>query len=140
MFKLVKEPVAPWPVYWKGVSATGEIVDESCTLLLVRLGETDFNALFNPDPSEKPPTNRELFDRLVRGWEGVVDADKQPLAMDEGNINLLLEVSGFSVAFVTAYYHYWAARPQVREKNSDMPSAGSTATVEPAEAATTGDS
>ena len=140
MFKLVKEPVSPWPVRWKGVSATGEIVDESCTLLLVRLGETDFHALFNPDPSEKPATNRELFDRLVRGWEGVVDTDKQPLAMDDANINLMLEVPGFALAFYRAYCNYFLARAEEREKNSDTPSAGSTATVEPAEAATTGDS
>ena len=140
MFKLVKEPVSLWPVKWNGVSDDGRIIEHSLQLKLVRIGQKEFARLFPTDGTPPPLEDRKMFGRLVRGWEGVVDADQQPLAMDDANINLLMDVPGFASAFGSAYIRFWLALPEVREKNSDTPSAGLTAMVEPAAAATTGDS
>ena len=140
MFKLVKEPVAPWPVKWAGVSPAGEIVEQSLTLKLVRIGEKDFRKLFPTDGSEPPLEDRKMFGRLVRGWSDIVGEDDVPLPFNAANIDLLMDQSGFAAAFGQAYVRYWLALPEVREKNSDTPSAGSTAAPEPAGAATYGNS
>lgn len=131
MFKLVKEPVAPWPARWNGVSPTGEVVEQSLTLEMVRIGHEEFNRLFPTDGSVPPLNDRAMFDRLVRGWSGVVDADDRALAFSDANITALLDVAGFAAAFGRAYITYWAAIREEREKNSAPSPAGKQAAEPP---------
>ena len=136
MFKLVQEPVSVWPVVWNGVSPEGRIVEQSLTLKLARIGRAEFGRLFPADGTAPPLGDREMFDRLVRGWDGVLDAEGQPLAMTADNIDRLLDVPGFAAAFGNSYVHFWAAIEVEREKNSAPPSDGATA-APAADAATT---
>ena len=141
MFKLVKEPVAPWPVKWNGVSPAGEIVEHSMILHFVAIDRDEFNRLYNRDADDAPALAEiDHVMRLARGWDDIFDAAGDPLPWSRENVARLLQVPNFSTAFDIAYLRFWTARPEVREKNSDTPSAGSTAKPEPAEAALSGSS
>lgn len=126
MFKLVTEVVAPWPVKWSVVAASGAVEEAEITLEFRRVGLTEFRELFGaqPDGSDVIAHNRRLFDRLVTGWSGVLGADGRELPFAEENIQALLDFPGFATAFGRAYAEFWAAIPEEREKNSAPSPAG----------------
>lgn len=139
MFKLVKEPVAPWPVKWNGVSSAGEVIEQSLTLEMVRIGREEFNRLFPTDGAPPPLNDRAMFNRLVRGWSDVVDSGGRPLSFNDMNIEALLDVAGFAAAFGRAYLGYWLAIPEEREKNSGPSPAGNPAAADQTVAPPTGE-
>jgi hypothetical protein len=132
MFVLVTDLTAPWPVSWKGVDASGQVVDQSLTLFFRRVGVEEFRRLFESAEETDGPAiaarNRQLFDRLVAGWEGVVDAGGRPLPFAAPAIGALLDYPGFAEAFGEAYSRFWLAIPEEREKNSVPSPAGGRAT------------
>lgn len=143
MFRLVKDPVAPWPVKIPVVTATGDVVEEACTLMLARIGQRDFEHLFGRAPGdtveEVVASNRRAFDRVVRGWEGIVDETGDPVPFTPEAVARLLDFPGFPGAFGAAYTAFYLALPEAREKNSARSPAGGQAAAETtAEAPATG--
>lgn len=124
MFKLVKDPVAPWPVEWRGVGSDGEIVTLKITLFFVRVGRDEFNALFAAGGDQDAAQELAMFQRLVRSWDGIADDDGAPLPFTADNATRLLDYPGFADAFGRVYVNYWLAQPKEREKNSDPSPAG----------------
>jgi hypothetical protein len=131
MFRLVTEVEAPWPVRFEVVNEAGAVEEAEITLTFRRIGLKEFRALFGQPPGDGEDViahNRQLFDRLVTGWKGVVDAGGKPLAFTDENIEALLDFPGFATAFGRAYSEFWSALPEAREKNSAPSPAGGPAT------------
>lgn len=131
MFVLVKEPVCRWPVRWSVVEADGAVVEKEIALRFVKVGQEEFTTLFNVEVAEvdAKANNRRYFNRLVRGWEDVVDQDKAAVPFDDEHIELLLDYPGFAEAFGRAYVSFWLARPEERRKNSEPSPDGGPATA-----------
>jgi hypothetical protein len=130
MFRLVTEVEAPWPVRFEVVNEAGAVETAEITLTFRRIGLKEFRALFGPLPEDRDVIayNRQLFDRLVTGWKGVLDGAGKPLAFTDENIEALLDFPGFAAAFGRAYSEFWSALPEAREKNSAPSPAGGPAT------------
>lgn len=135
MFVLVKEPVCRWAVKWPVVEADGAVVDKELTLRFVKVGQREFEEMFSSDEAATEAAkdfsghNRRVFDRLVRGWDGIVDGAGHPLGFSPENIDLLLDYPGFAAALGKAYVSFWLAQPEEREKNSVPSPAGGPATA-----------
>ncbi len=118
MFKLVKDPVARWPVTWNAWAADGTARPQTLVLQLVRIGREEFNASFGADRQLTPAAELDLFLRLVRGWDDLTDATGDPLPFTRESAAALLDLPGFAGAFTTAFVNYWLGLPHEREKNS----------------------
>lgn len=141
MFRLVKEAQSPWPVHIRMVDPAGAVVEQTLTLRLVRVGVAEFETLFGAQPAgtaaEVKAQNRAIFDRVVRGWDDLVDANDRPIPFTPEAIEELLDYPGFGSAFGKAYVGFWAAIPEEREKNSGpSPAGGPEAATETGGAAT----
>ena len=69
MFKIVKEPVALWPVKWAGVAEDGSVIEQSIEMKLARVGRKEFNRIFASDEEVSPEQELDNVVRLVKGWE-----------------------------------------------------------------------
>lgn len=118
MFKLVKDPVARWPVVWNSWNADGTVRPQTLMLQLVRIGREEFNASFGAGKELSPAAELDLFWRLVRGWDDLTDATGDPLPFTRENAAALLDLPGFAGAFTMAFVNYWLGLPAEREKNS----------------------
>lgn len=128
MFKLVTEIVAPWPVHIDVVREDGTIGRESFTARFARMPESEFEALFAPIDAprgdELKAHNRKMIDRIMRGWEDVVDAEKKPIPFSPENVDRLLDFPNIGLALTVAYVGFHRAQPEAREKNSGPSPAG----------------
>ncbi|WP_194745720.1 hypothetical protein [Thermaurantiacus tibetensis] len=133
MFRLVKTVVAPWPVRVPVVGEDGEVREEVARLRFERVGQAEFERLFAPVEGEEAARAqlRALFDRVVRGWEDVVDEAGAPVSFSAEAAERLLDFPGFAPAFVRAFCAFHAAQPEVREKNSAPSPAGGQAAAGP---------
>lgn len=140
MFVLVTELVAPWPVSIPVVRADGSVGTDELTLNFVRVEEDEFSKIFaaveGQDADAVTVRNRQIFDRLVKGWSDVVDANKQPIPFTPEAVSALIRFPNFASAFTLAYVAFHRAQPAVREKNSGRSPAGPTAAAGPAETPT----
>lgn len=134
MFRLVKDPAAPWPVRFNDVDEAGRIVEREITLRFRRLGVREFHDLFLDMPAELDAAlayTRRSWDRTVSGWEGVLDDQGANLPMTDEAVTRLLDWPGFARAFREAYCRFFDAIPEEREKNSGASPAGGPGATRP---------
>jgi hypothetical protein len=123
MFKIVKEPVALWPVKWAGVAEDGSVIEQSIEMKLARVGRKEFNRIFASDEEVSPEQELDNVVRLVKGWEPF-KLDDEVLSHSRESIAELLDLAGFAQGFTLSYIAYWSGR---REKNSGPSPAGQAA-------------
>lgn len=132
MFDILDRPLHWIPVKWPGL-AQGDSEDalskptEHEIELRVELVDREeiqtlFPALFGKDTA--PPTDMELFKRVVKGWRKIKANGRVPDFSDE-NIALLLKAPLFAPNFSTAYLDAMGGQTAIREGNSGgLPSGG----------------
>jgi hypothetical protein len=118
MFKLVTKLVAPWPVTLSVVTASGAVEEQTATLKFERIGQKEFDALFAAPASEEAARaqNLKIFDRVVRGWEGIVDAAGDPVPFSSAAALQLMDFPGFPAALGRAYVAFHLAQPAARQE------------------------
>lgn len=134
MFRLVKDPAAPWPVRFNDVDADGRVVEREITLRFRRLGVRAFHDLFLEMPDDLEAAlayTRHAWDRTVSGWEGVLDEAGSNLPMTDEAVARMLDWPGFARAFREAYCRFFDAIPEEREKNSGASPGGGPGATQP---------
>ena len=134
-FKIVKSPTSWWPVQFSTVDAEGGIVLNEIDLRFAAIPIERYLELFeiaeNRSPAEGVAHNRFVFDSVVRGWRGLLDADDNPAPFDDGHIAALLDISPCPQALGLAYIGYFNAAPATRLGNSKPSPDGGQATAMP---------
>lgn len=82
--------------------------------------KTMFPAIIGENPDAEPPSDFDLFKRVVRAWRKIVSGG-QPVPFSDDNIRKLLSVPSFCPHFGAAYISAVGGAVEVREKNSPTP-------------------
>ncbi len=133
-YVMVKAPTCWRTVTWKGVAEDGSIVENAIRIKFEIIGREDFLSMFGiiADRSSVEKVisaDRQIFERVVRGWEGPADEQGSPVPFTEPYIGQMLDVPGFVEAVGAAYVLAWNGVEEEREGNSEAsPGTGSGAT------------
>lgn len=132
-FCLVKEPTAWWPVKFAVPADGGKVIEQEVEVKFARLSRTDFTSCFVQAAGKEPNDgdNRRLFERVVKDWRGIADADGAPVPFKDPWIGMFLDVPGVPEAFGRAYAAFWAAQPEAVLGNSVGSPAGGAETAVP---------
>ena len=110
----VLSPTYPWPVA-VSIPDAGKRRTETFTATFNRLSKDENKQLAElmmayqrameaNDSVSDLPDDREIADRVLAGWKGILDGDGEEMPCTEGNREQLLNVAAFVSAVVRAYF------------------------------------
>lgn len=106
MFKLIERNTVSVPVKGVITDDSGKPERFEFSLLCRRLGADALSErLKEPDRSVKA-----FMQEVAEGWRGVADAEGQPLAFNEANLEALLETPGMAHLAFQSYLQEQAAK------------------------------
>jgi len=127
MFKIDSGRHTKMAVKWPGLLEDGSRVENEVTLNIELVDRSDLLAQIRAESSaDDPVESSEFFCKVVKGWDGVGDADGKPLPFSVDALKRLMEVPAFLPAAGEAYRDAWAGISGIREKNLETsPGVGS---------------
>lgn len=102
MFKLDTSPTYRYPVAVELLDADGKPAKAEFKIDFARLKQSEIDDLLKKSRDGDIDDNA-VSHRVVKGWDGVQDADGQPLAFNAENLDALLDVVPVRPAVITAW-------------------------------------
>ena len=101
-----------WPVTIRVPSDDGAFKEQKLRVRFLTLSQDEFAAAI----SDQQFADHELLSRALKGWDGVVDADNQPVIFDEENKARLLSLPFARIALAEAFMEAMSGQ-KARRKN-----------------------
>lgn len=93
MFKLAQKDTYTWPVTVEIPTDGGKFEKHGFTAEFRRLPRSEIEALLRAvTESHDPQREADIVDQILLGWNGIVDADGQPVSFSDEARNQVLDI------------------------------------------------
>lgn len=99
MFKLEEQKNIKWPVTVNIPCDGGRTTKGEFTAHFELLPQDEFREIYAQDNA----SDEDLLRRVLTGWDGVADADGQPIEYNEDTREMMIRIPYVRAAMITAY-------------------------------------
>lgn len=99
MFKLEEQKNVKWPVTVNIPRDGGRTTKAEFTAHFELLPQTEFREIYEQENA----SDEDLVRRVLTGWDGVADADGQPIEYNEDAREMMIRIPYVRAAMVSAY-------------------------------------